>query len=210
MVTGVLNQGQCDSGWAFAAVGALESANAIATGTLKPLSKQQLIDCDYNNKGCKGGSPEIAFKHYEKGVYAMTESEYPYEAKDGKCRYDKKRATSGVTVSSYSKIEKGDRSKLEDALSQQPVVVGLDADCLTFRLYKKGVLDVHQCYHGVTHHALAVGFGVDPTGKDFWKVKNSYGVGWGEDGYIRLARNAGNDSEGGPVGILTQAVYPTV
>jgi len=108
MVTGVLNQGQCDSGWAFAAVGALESANAIATGTLKPLSKQQLIDCDYNNKGCKGGSPEIAFKYYENDVIAMGEEEYPYKARDGKCKYDKKQADSEVTVRFHNTIRKGD------------------------------------------------------------------------------------------------------
>merc|ERR1719373_625455 len=98
----------------------------------------------------------------------------------------KKRAKSGVTVSSFSKIDKGDNLKLEEVLCQQPVVVGLDADCLTFRLYRKGVLDVHQCYYGVTHHALAVGFGEDPEAGHFWKVKNSYGDSWGEDGYIRL------------------------
>lgn len=44
-VTPVANQGQCGSSWVFGAVGAIESAYAIGTGTLVPLSVQQVVDC---------------------------------------------------------------------------------------------------------------------------------------------------------------------
>ena len=38
-------QGQCGSSYAFSAVGALEGANALATGNLVSLSEQNIIDC---------------------------------------------------------------------------------------------------------------------------------------------------------------------
>ena len=45
MVTKVKNQGQCNACYAFAAVGAIESYQAINEKNLNVLSEQQVIDC---------------------------------------------------------------------------------------------------------------------------------------------------------------------
>ena len=59
------------------------------------------------------------------------------------------------------------------------------------QFYKDGILTCTEpCsgHHLPNHAVLAVGYGQE-NGKDYWLVKNSWGAGWGEQGYFRLTRN---------------------
>lgn len=40
------------------------------------------------------------------------------------------------------------------------------------------------------HGVQLVGFGTDAKGGDYWLVRNSWGTGFGEEGYIRIRRYA--------------------
>lgn len=68
---------------------------------------------------------------------------------------------------------------MENALNSRPVSVAVDAT--NWGQYKNGVFA--NCAKNVNHGVLAVGYT-----NDYWKVKNSWGTGWGEDGYIRVSR----------------------
>ena len=46
------------------------------------LSQQQLIDCDTNNDGCKGGVMSDAFSWLEKAGGITTEEEYPFNLEE--------------------------------------------------------------------------------------------------------------------------------
>jgi len=204
-VTGIKNQGQCGSCWSFSTTGSVEGAHFLAGNTLVSLSEQNLMDCStsYGNQGCNGGLMDDAFKYIIANKGIDTEASYPYEAKDGKCRYNA--ANSGATISGYTDVASGSETALATAANSQPISVAIDASHNSFQLYKSGIYYEKDCSTTqLDHGVLVVGYGSNGgTDGDFWLVKNSWGTTWGEDGYIQMSRNRKNNC-----GIATSASYP--
>lgn len=205
-VTDPKNQQQCGSCWSFATTGALEGAWQIATSKLVSLSEQQLVDCSKgDNQGCKGGSMDAAFAFLQ-NVSTCTEDSYPYTAKDGTCAQDS--CTVGIPkggVTGFKDVEAKSLEALMEAVAQGPVAVAIEADQQAFTLYQGGVL-TQTCGNKLDHGVLVVGYGTDD-GVDYWKVKNSWGASWGEEGYLRITRAIPGDGE---CGIQDQPTYPVV
>lgn len=63
-----------------------------------------------------------------------------------------------------------------------------------------------KCGEQVDHGVVVVGYGSE-NGKDYWLVRNSWGIKWGESGYVKIERNVKN-AHLGKCGIMTEASYP--
>jgi len=196
-VTGVKDQGQCGSCWAFGAIASLEAAHFETHGELISLSEQQLVDCDSQDGGCNGGWYDTAWKYIKNEGGSNTETAYPYEARDGSCRVDSNgfvAAVSGCNGGPNFFCDNhgmdGDEANLVAALNDRPQAVAVDATY--FQFYSGGVFHSALCSTSRLNHAVtAVGYGSD-AGDDYYIVKNSWGASWGEDGYIRMARGTAN------------------
>ena len=137
-VTPVKDQGQCGSCWTFSTTGVIEGFNFIQTGSLISLSEQQIVDCDKTtNQGCDGGWPYLAVEYAGQNGLEL-ESDYPYTAEDGKCKYNKDKAQS--VVGNYTFVAPNSTVSLKTALVDQPVSVLIEADEDTFQLYSSGVI----------------------------------------------------------------------
>lgn len=206
-VADIKNQGRCGSCWAFSTTGSIEGQHFIKTGSLKRLSEQNLIDCStsYGNNGCQGGWTDQAFTYIKRNGGIDTEESYPYQAANGICRYN--RQNSGAMITGFMDIPTGDEEKLKEALATVgPISIAIDSSHDSFRHYASGVYTEPNCDpQKLCHAILAVGYGTDANGNDYYIVKNSWGTTWGENGYIKIARNHNNHC-----GIATAASYPII
>ena len=205
-VTNVKDQGQCGSCWAFSATGTLEGAWFLAKGELLSFSEQQLVDCSWlqGNMGCHGGLPDNAFKYYEHKGF-LKESDYWYNATDGHCQYESKKSKIIGHLHTFKKNGETE-SDLMASVALRPTSVGVLAD--PWMNYMGGIYsNVQECpakKRFIDHAVLAVGYGTDEKGVDFWLIKNSWGPNWGERGYIRLGRNL---TAGGMCGVALETSY---
>ena len=91
---------------------------------------------------------------------------------------------------------------MKNALKKGPVSVGVAASSKAFQTYSHGILE-KGCGTELDHGILAVGWGKESNGREYFLVKNQWGTGWGIDGFIKIGIH-------NKCGILEAASYPIV
>lgn len=204
-VTAVKNQGQCGSCWAFSTTGSIEGANFLDTGRLSVLSEQELVDCDHaKDNGCGGGLMNNAFEYIIKNGGLDTEDDYAYwGAFPSFCNRRKEADRHVVDITGFEQVPANDEAALAKAVAHQPVSVAI---CVNpaLMMYRSGVFDA-ECCTGLNHGVLLVGYAEADHGGEYWRVKNSWGPAWGEDGYFKLKKGLGGE---GQCGVAMMASYP--
>jgi cathepsin L len=190
-ITAIKDQGQCGSCWAFASTEGVESAWFIATGELLELSPQQFVDCVVNTNecggkgGCEGATVEVAYDYLKSTKNGLAlEANYPYKAKDGVCKTS---VEGSANLISYKKVSMNSYEDVMAAIQYGPLAISVDAS--SWFSYSGGIYDGCDMNQPDLDHAVQlVGYGEDGQGNYWWKIRNSWGSSWAEDGYIRVRR----------------------
>jgi len=199
----IRQQGNCGSCWAISSVEAVE-AQLLAQGTNARVSAQALVDCVPNPKhcggtgGCDGATGELALQYMvDHGI--PLESEVEYQGSTGTCENTNPEgqwsSNKRVTLTGWNQLPSNKLQPLQQALtSEGPAVVSVDAN--NWFDYTKGVFDGCDKDAILGHAVLLVGYGQD-SGKDYWRIQNSWGSDWGEAGHIRMIKHADEEQHCG-------------
>ena len=187
----VMNQGNCGSCVAFAAIATLEAQLSInsATPWLRPqLSPQALFAC--GGGSCDRGWYPSSAASYIKSKGVIDNACAPYtmgsDGKDVACSQfcaNQAQRTLKIAGSNNPGGWFGSAAKVKEALKKGPLMTTMTVyeDFLT---YSGGVYK-SVSNRSVGGHAVSL-VGFSDEGK-YWIVRNSWGADWGENGFVRVA-----------------------
>ncbi len=199
-MTSVKDQGQCGSCWSFGTLGAMEAKYDLGLNEsrLQPdLSEQDEVSCDYScgydedysgacQYGCSGGYPNVSLWNIQYNGGVVDERCFPYTATNNACsNICPDHSSRSWTITGSQSFSSPTNAQLEQLLIDNgPLTILVDASNW---YYYGGVLTCTSPSTYMDHAVVLVGY--NDTGNpttSYWIIKNSWGSGWGENGYIRI------------------------
>lgn len=213
----IRSQGSCGSCFAASTLTMLEArlrfkySDLISSSTFR-LSLDHVLRCSVYNQGCDGGYSYLVLKFgYENEL--LHENCY----KEGKCTSECTNGRRALAIKdslenkrvkiqeykyvggSYGKCDEA--SMIEELDKNGPFVVSFEppydfmhyqSGIFESRIVKKNWKSLFQSkpqWQKVDHSVVLVGYGIDEDSKiPYWKLQNSWGKNWGENGYFRMVR----------------------
>lgn len=189
--TPVKDQDGCGSCWAFGTVGPLECNILIKDHKEVDLSEQWLVSCNQNNWGCNGGWWAHDYHQWKtdkfNGTGAVLEGEFPYEALDLPCNgpyHHPYQIDSWHFIGLSGEVPSPESIK-EAIMTYGPVSAGV-AVTEAFGGYTGGVFNQSDPQAPINHAVTLVGWDDTQGAHGVWFLRNSWGPGWGEEGYMRI------------------------
>ncbi|CAG2111227.1 unnamed protein product [Medioppia subpectinata] len=145
-----------------------------------------IVSIAYENSGCLCGRPHDAFKYLKEHDGLASGRSYPYTGVSTGETCLASTMPKVASMASYTMIN-NEQSLLNAVATVGTVVVAINNASQELTNYKSGILDVPDCGNSPAEWFLVVGYGAE-NGVDFWSLQSSRGVGWGEQGYLRLVR----------------------
>ncbi len=178
--TSIKNQASCGSCWAFSTCAQTESEILRKDGVHKDLSEQWLVSCNTDGWGCNGGW--FAFD-YHVNPGAALESCFPYSATDEPCYTG---CSYPYSINSWAYVGSSSgvptTTAIKTAIYNHGAVAVAVYVTSSFQAYTGGVYNSCAWFVWSVNHAVQL-VGWDDS-KGAWLMKNSWGTGWGENGFM--------------------------
>ncbi|KAI1701201.1 papain family cysteine protease domain-containing protein [Ditylenchus destructor] len=175
--------------YAFCLIAIVESMVAIKHNTSVPvLSEQQVVDCTKGD--CKyGGDPWVSAGQLINSSGIMAADVYPYTGKKKECRSKQKPILAKITARNL--VPRDEDQMAKALVAHGPLSIAMCGSPI--QNYKRGVFKPKDQEHCAINHGVdIVGFGTTTIrgidNEPYWVIRNSWGVGFGEEGYMRLYR----------------------
>jgi len=182
----IRNQGNCGSCWAFSATGVVSDRCCMHDADHGWLAPQELVSCNTRNSGCNGGLEYNALDWVAQNGL-VPESCFPYKATNlpcpNKCADGKDWKASHV-CKCKARVNCQGKDAMKACIQTGPVTAGMWVK-KDFMSYKSGVYHWDKSSPQLGGHAIRC-YGYDTTPEPHWKCANSWGTGWGEQGFFRI------------------------
>ncbi len=185
--TSVKDQGSCGSCWAFSTAGMYEAV-LLRHGISTNLSEQWLVSCNDNGWGCNGG---YFANSYYLNPGPVLESCFRYKAADLPC----KDTCPYVYIASGSH-NASNVSAIKAAIKDFGAVSCAVTVTYYFQAYSSGVFN-YDSSSPTNHAVVLVGWDDELGSNGAWRLKNSWGKGWGEGGMMWIEYGCSNVGSGG-------------
>jgi len=181
-VTEVKNQKSCGSCVAFGTLSALEAVVQIELNQIFEcdLSESQLFFC--GGGSCGSGWTNAKSSKFVTSTGVVDENCFPYQPYTMQCSDKEDNWRSRLVKVKTSSTALGQVNIKEAIITYGPVLVDFTV-YTDFGFYRSGIYE-HVSGSAEGGHAVAiVGYNDDP---GYWICKNSWGKGWGEEGFFNI------------------------
>jgi hypothetical protein len=185
--TSVKDQGSCGSCWAFSTAGMYEAV-LLRHGISTNLSEQWLVSCNDDGWGCNGG---WFANSYYLNPGPVLESCFRYKAADLPCK-----DTCPYVYIAAGSHNASNVSAIKAAIKDYGAVSCACTVTSYFQAYSGGVFN-YDSSASVNHAVVLVGWDDELGSNGAWRLKNSWGKGWGEGGMMWIEYGCSNVGSGG-------------